>query len=180
MTEFLMFLGLCLVFSVVFWLFLRRPSKVQRIKAQAEKEIREARAKVAAERANQAADAVPPKDDPSGPFGENIVNPDSRTIPPAFHGDWTKDGRIRETITADRMVFFFFGQGEIRAREEQTVVAVRYIRGPAEVAIVTQTPEGNFSLRYRGIDEDGRLLDLENMDWKLDRALTRAASATRG
>ncbi|HYC96806.1 hypothetical protein [Brevundimonas sp.] len=170
MTEFLVFLGLCLVFSVAFWRFLRMPTREQRIKAQARKEVRELRARVAAEGPEQAADPAPARDDPSGPFGENIVNPDSRTIPPVFHGDWNADGRTLETIAADRMVFTFFNQGEVRMREEETVVAVRYIDGPAQVAIVTRTPDGGFSLHYRGVDEDGRLLDLENMDWKLDRA----------
>lgn len=169
MTEFLVFLGLCLVFSAAFWWFLRRPSKDQRIKAQVQKELRELYAKAAADGPDQAANLVPPKDYPSGPFGEDIVNPDSRTLPPAFHGAWDGDGRMPEAISADRMIFTFFSQGEFRTREE-VVVAVRYIDGPAQVAIVTRTPGGDFSLHYRGVDEDDRLRDLENPAQKLDRA----------
>lgn len=167
MTEFLVFLGLCLAFSVAFWLFLRRPSREQRIKAQVQKELRELYARAAAAGPDQPAEPAPPRDYPSGPFGEDIVNPDSRTIPPAFHGAWDGDGRLPETIAADRMVFTVFGRGGVGTSEE-TVVAVRYVDGPNEIAIVTRTPGGKFGLCYRGV-KDGRLWDLENPGCKLDR-----------
>jgi hypothetical protein len=104
------------------------------------------------------------------PFGEDIDNPDSRTIPPQFHGEWVRElsdcgnpaGRSREVIEEKRLTI---------GTSVERVVAVRYI-SPLQIAIVTQSGDGDgdYSLHYRGVSEDGaRLVDLENMDWVLSR-----------
>ena len=61
MTEFLIFLGLCAVFSFLFWRFLRLPSREQRIKAQSKEEIGELYAQAAAEQANEQPAPAAPK-----------------------------------------------------------------------------------------------------------------------
>jgi hypothetical protein len=105
-----------------------------------------------------------------GPFEEDIDNPDSRTIPAPFHGEWVRDAadcgyaasRNREVIEAERMII-----GAVVER----VVAVRFIT-PLQIAVVTRSGagEGDYSLHYRGLSDDGaRLVDLENMDWALSR-----------
>jgi hypothetical protein len=104
------------------------------------------------------------------PFGEDITNPDSRVIPPQFHGEWVRDlgdcgkpaGRNREIIEADRLII---------GNTVERVVAVRFIT-PLQIAVVTRSGDGDgdYSLHYRGVSEDGaQLIDLENMDWVLNR-----------
>jgi hypothetical protein len=110
------------------------------------------------------------------PFGEDITNPDSKTIPEPFHGQWSYQGEVRETIEADRIIFKHSGTDQ--------VVAVRFIDRPegmaggvvmnvdpkAQIAIVTRQADGEYALHYRGISKDGaKLVDLESMDMKFDR-----------
>jgi hypothetical protein len=107
------------------------------------------------------------------PFGEDIQNPDSRTIPGKFHGAWkwenagdypADDARARaELIAADKINF---GTGD------EPVVAVRLI-SEDQIAVVTQAMDGgkwNYSLRYFGLSDDGAILtDLESADMKYVR-----------
>lgn len=110
------------------------------------------------------------------PFGEDITNPDSKTIPEPFHGQWSYQGEVSETIEADRIIFRHSGT--------EQVVAVRFIDRPeevaggivmnvdpkAQIAIVTRQADGEYALHYRGISKDGaKLVDLESMDMKFDR-----------
>lgn len=124
----------------------------------------------------------PQKDgDPADtPFGENITNPDSRTLPLEFHGEWVRDlsdcqittSATRTLISSDRIVI---GEGAHR------VVAVRFIDA-GQVAIVTlpaETDHKEYSLFYFGVSDDGNsLVDLENMDWVLYRCPTKADFGT--
>ena len=107
---------------------------------------------------------------PDTPFGEDITNPDSRTMPLEFHGEWVRDisdcGANRsatQRISSDYIV-----TGE----DTQRVVAVRFIDA-GQVAVVTVpagTDQKQYSLFYFGLSEDGNsLVDLENMDWVLHR-----------
>jgi hypothetical protein len=104
------------------------------------------------------------------PFGEDITNPDSRVIPPQFHGEWGRNvgdcgkpaGHNAEIIEAHRLTI---------GDKVEHVVAVRFIT-PLQIAVVTRGGDGDqdYSLHYRGVSEDGaRLVDLENMDWVLNR-----------
>jgi hypothetical protein len=104
------------------------------------------------------------------PFGEDIQNPDSRTIPAKFHGSWkwekagdypANDPRARSELIAAGKINF--GQGD------EPVVAVRFINGD-EIAVVTQVMDDgkwDYSLRYFGLSSDGAMLtDLESADMK--------------
>ena len=93
------------------------------------------------------------------PFGEDITNPDSRTIPQPFHGRWGRNSEPTEVIEAGRIVF---------GGDAEDVVAVRFIDSQERIAIVTRQPDGEYALHYRGL-ESGKLVDLESMDWVLDR-----------
>ena len=86
-------------------------------------------------------------------------------IPPKFHGMWSTnpdDQSPSEIVEAERLI--------LGGRAER-VVAVRFIDA-SSIAVVTQ-PEGagsEYALHYRGLSEDGgRMTDLENMDWVLQR-----------
>lgn len=108
---------------------------------------------------------------PDTPFGEDISNPDSRTMPLEFQGEWVRDlgdchakrSATRKVISSDRIVI-----GE----DVQRVVAVRFI-ATGQVAVVTlpdETSQKEYSLFYFGLSEDGNsLVDLESMDWVLHR-----------
>lgn len=117
-----------------------------------------------------------PEEVPETPFGEDITNPDSRTMPREFHGAWVRnlsdcDAAIRPhrtIISSDRMVI---------GKDVQRVVAVRYI-DTGQIAVVTlpaETDHKEYSLFYFGVSEDGNsLVDLENMDDVLYRCSTNA------
>lgn len=121
---------------------------------------------------------------PEAPFGEDITNPDSRTMPPEFHGEWVWDlsechasgSETRKVISRDRIV---------TGDDVERVVAVRFIAtGIApeftlRVAVVTLPAEVDqkqqYSLFYFGLSEDGNsLVDLESMDWVLHRCPAKA------
>ena len=116
---------------------------------------------------------------PETPFGENITDPDARTMPPAFHGAWVRDlgdcraagSATRQVIRRDHLV--------VGGRIER-VVAVRFIEEglvpgvSLPVAVVTLPAEADqerrYSLYYLGLSDDGdALVDLESMDWVLRR-----------
>ena len=113
---------------------------------------------------------------PDTPFGEDITNPDSMTMPLEFHGEWVRDlgdchanrSATRKVISSDRIII-----GE----DVQRVVAVRFI-DTEQVAVVTlpaETSLKEYSLFYFGLSEDGNsLVDLESMDWVLHRCPTEA------
>ncbi len=189
MTEFLIFLGLCAVFSFLFWRFLKMPNSEQRIKAQAAKEHAELRARVKAEDiakaggfGRKAAGQPITKFRPSGnqfpmedydgvpedsPFGEDIDRPESRTIPRSFVGSWApKSGR-------DMLIFEPNSYQYMSVLGMQPVVAVRHI-SESEIAVVSQQREDGkwtYCAQYFGLIDDGATLtDLENMDKKWVRA----------
>ena len=113
---------------------------------------------------------------PEAPFGEDITNPDSRTMPVEFHGAWVRDvgdcgaerDATRKVISGDRIV---------ADRDVHCVVAVRFI-DVGKVAVVTlpaQTDGKEYSLFYFGLSEDGdMLIDLESSDWVLHRCPPKA------
>ena len=116
------------------------------------------------------------EESPDTPFGEDIANPDSRTVPVEFHGEWVRDlgdcgangSATRKVISGDRIVV-----GE----DVQRVVAVRFLDA-GKIAVVT-LPAGagqkEYSLFFFGVSEDGNsLVDLESMDWVLFRCRTKA------
>ncbi len=110
---------------------------------------------------------------PNTPFGEDIINPDSKTMPLEFHGDWVQDisdcrtqrSATQKIISSDHIVL---------GDDIQRVVAVRFIDA-GQVAVVTlpaAADEKEYSLFYFGLSEDGNsLVDLENVDWVLHRCL---------
>ena len=118
-------------------------------------------------------DANPPAhvEPAESPFGEDIVNPDSRTIPPVFHGEWVHDksecgspqSTTRKVISSERLV---------TGDDIQRVVAVRFIDA-RQIAVVTLPADGNeqeYSLFYFGLSDDGySLINLESTDWVLQR-----------
>ena len=103
------------------------------------------------------------------PFGEDITNPDSRTMPEPLQGRWvfpTHSDRDPLTITSSTIK---------NQDEEEQVVAVRFINAndtgtTSNVAVVTRGADGQFALRYFGISDDGVLVDLESMDVKRVRS----------
>jgi hypothetical protein len=103
------------------------------------------------------------------PFGEDILNPDARALPPHFHGEWARDlddyDTARRTILgAERMT--------VDGSTEERVIAVRFIDADsiAVVGLPVDDTGKNYTLRYFGVSEDrSRLTDLENMDWVLQR-----------
>ena len=113
---------------------------------------------------------------PDTPFGEDITNPDFRTMPLEFQGEWVRDlsdchahrSATRTVISGDQIIT---GEGV------QRIVAVRFI-DTGKVAVVTlpaETDQKEYSLFYLGVSEDGNsLVDLENMDWVLQRCQTKA------
>ena len=113
---------------------------------------------------------------PDTPFGEDITDPDSRTMPLEFHGEWVRDpsdchanrSATRTVIGSDHIVI----GGSV-----QRVVAVRFI-DTGKVAVVTlgaETDQKEYSLFYLGVSEDGNsLADLESTDWVLHRCPTKA------
>lgn len=117
----------------------------------------------------------PPEPDET-PFGEDITNPDSRTMPPQFHGEWVWKladcgvigNKDRKVIGSDRIDV----GGEVHA-----VIAVRFI-DTGQVAVVTlpiDTETKQYSLYYFGLSEDGNsLIDLESTDWVLQRCASKA------
>jgi hypothetical protein len=113
---------------------------------------------------------------PQTPFGEDITNPDSGTMPQEFHGEWVRDpddchammSSTRIIIGRDRIVI---------GGDAQRVVAVRFIdtRQVAVVTLPAEMGQKEYSLFYFGVSEDGTsLLDLESMDWVLQRCSTGA------
>jgi hypothetical protein len=111
---------------------------------------------------------------PDTPFGEDITNPDSRTMPLEFHGEWVRDlSDCQTTRSATRKVIS--GDHIVVGENVQRVVAVRFI-DTGKVAVVTlpaETDQKEYSLFYFGVSEDGNsLADLENMDWVLYRCRT--------
>lgn len=118
---------------------------------------------------------------PDTPFGENITNPDSVTMPVTFHGEWVRDlGDCRAERSATRTVIS--ADHIVVGEDIQRVVAVRFI-DTGQVAVVTLpagTSEKKYSLLYLGLSEDGdSLVDLENVDWVLYRCPTEAGSSDR-
>ncbi|HEV7342343.1 MAG TPA: hypothetical protein VGN68_11975 [Sphingopyxis sp.] len=189
MTEFLIFLAMCAVFSLLFWRFLKIPNTKQRQKAQAAQEYKELHSRVAAEDAAKqqgfgrkmeaepvqrfvpAAGQFPLSDydgvAPDSPFGEDVVSPKSRTIPATFLGTWIdSDGRNAVIFEPNRYQY-------MDVVGMQPVVAVRHI-SETEIAVVSQQAEGGkwlYCLQCYGLLDGGSTLtDLENMDMKWVRA----------
>lgn len=114
----------------------------------------------------------PPSSEPvESPFGEDITNPDSRTIPSHFHGEWVRDMRECRNVGSSSREIIAAGQMVIGDKAER-VVAVRFI-SPSQIAVVTRPADeehGAYTLHHRGVSQDGQeLVDLENMDWVLRR-----------
>jgi hypothetical protein len=120
---------------------------------------------------------------PETPFGEDVTSPDSRTMPPEFHGTWVRDpgdcrtstGATRTVITGDRIV----------TGGAERVVAVRFIAAGTvpdvdrAVAVVTLPADADreerHSLFYFGLSAGGdALVDLESMEWVLRRCPANA------
>jgi hypothetical protein len=122
---------------------------------------------------------------PEPPFGEDITNPDSRTMPPEFHGTWVRDpGDCHASRSATRTVIS--GDRIVTAAGAEHVVAVRFIEAGTvpdvarPVAVVTLPAEADgqrrYSLFYFGLSADGdALIDLESMDWVLRRCPATAS-----
>lgn len=193
MTEFLIFLAMCAVFSLLFWRFLKMPNSAQRAKAEAAKEYRELYARVAAEEAakpqgfgRKTTDRSSTRFVPSAdqyplesyggtvleaPLGHDIANPDSRTIPVNFQGDWLWEGatenvaRHRISLCADSLIY-------IDAIGAEPVVGC-YNIGLDEVAIVTQQMEDErwlFAIYlFKLLDGGTKLTNLESMDMRWNR-----------
>lgn len=193
MTEFLIFLAMCAVFSFLFWRFLKMPNSAQRAKAEAAKEYRELYARVAAEDSarqqgfgrkvtDQPASAFVPSAGQyplesyggtvlEAPLGHDIANPDSRTIPEAFQGEWLWEGATenisphRISLGADSLIY-------IDAIGAEPVVGC-YNIGPDEVAIVTQQMEDGRWLfatyQFKLLDGGTKLTNLESMDRRWNR-----------
>jgi hypothetical protein len=130
---------------------------------------------------NSADPGTEPREDP---FGEDITNPDARTMPPEFHGEWARDpADCHARRSGTRTVI---GSGRIVVGENaERVVAVRFIEAGAvpgvtrPVAVVTLPAGGDreqqYSVFYFGLSDDGQsLIDLESMDWVLRRCRTAA------
>lgn len=113
---------------------------------------------------------------PDTPFGEDITNPDSRMMPPEFHGEWVRDLNDCDANRSAARTVISSGQIPTGA-QVQRVVAVRII-DTGKVAVVTLPAEPDqkeYSLFYFGVSEDGNsLVDLENMDWILHRCQTES------
>jgi hypothetical protein len=121
---------------------------------------------------------------PESPFGEDISNPDSRTMPPEYHGTWVRTlGDCDARTGATRTVIH--GDHIVTGERAERVVAVRFIEAGAvpdvtrPVAVVTRPADTDatkqYSLFYFGLSAGGEaLIDLENMDWVLRRCPTTA------
>jgi len=117
-----------------------------------------------------------PDELPEAPFGEDIANPDSRTMPLEFQGVWVRNLSDCSAATSPTRTVISSTQ-IVTGGEVQRVVAVRYIDA-GQVAVVTlpsASDQKEYSLFYFGVSEDGNaLVDLENMDWVLSRCSTEA------
>lgn len=192
MTEFLIFLAMCGVFSFLFWRFLKMPNSAQRAKTEAAKEYRELYARVEAEDAakpkgfgRKTADRPAATFTPSAgqypltsyggaleaPLGYDLANPDSRVIPDAFQGDWLWESatenvsRHRISLRANSLIY-------IDAIGPEPVVGC-YSIGPDEVAVVTQQMEDGRWLfatyPFKLLEGGAKLTNLESLDKRWNR-----------
>jgi hypothetical protein len=194
-TEFLIFLAMCGVFVLAFRWFLRLPNSDQRMKSHVDKEMAALRAKVAAEDAVQAPaqgfgrkapEPRPQQFVPSAgqfplesyggtelrtPLGHDPVNPDSRTIPQSFQGNWLREGATSDTadnrisLQADSLTY-------MPALGAEPVVGT-YEISPSEIAVVTQQMEDGQWLfatyLFKLLDGGRTLTNLESMDVRWSR-----------
>jgi hypothetical protein len=115
---------------------------------------------------------------PEKPFGEDVTNPHSRTMPPELHGTWLTEWNDMTVITSDRIVKYGNVECVVAVRfcdAENIVLNSGLVVSSPQVAVVTlpadETKEQQYSLFYFGLSEDGdSLVDLESMDLVLYRS----------
>lgn len=106
--------------------------------------------------------AAPPPPAEERPFGEDITNPDSRTIPAALAGRWTSGSPDDVLVIEPDFV--------VTSSGNERVVAVRFIGSEAgldttdNIAVVTRGSDEQYALHYFGLRSDGCLVDLESAD----------------
>ena len=111
--------------------------------------------------------AAPPPPAEERPFGEDIANPDSRTIPAALAGRWTSGSPDDVLVIEPDFV--------VTSSGNERVVAVRFIGSDAGLDTTdnvasSRGADEQYALHYFGLRSDGCLVDLESADVVRKRA----------